>query len=82
MAGMFGDAIGHGIGLDLHEPPMISPLFSLEHPVTLEENMTLALETYYGTLPPGAPGEGARTEENLIVTKTGMRSCRDGLSTR
>ena len=50
---------------------MISPLFSLEHPVKLEENMTLALETYYGTLPPGAPGEGARTEENLIVTKDG-----------
>jgi Xaa-Pro aminopeptidase len=65
------NAIGHGIGLDVHEPPMITPLFSLEHPVKLEENMVIALETYYGTLPPRGPGEGARTEEDVLVTKDG-----------
>jgi Xaa-Pro dipeptidase len=65
------NAIGHGIGLDVHEPPMITPLFSLDHPVKLEENMVIALETYYGTLPPRGPGEGARTEEDILVTKGG-----------
>jgi Xaa-Pro dipeptidase len=65
------NAIGHGIGLDIHESPMITPLFSFEHPVKLEENMIIALETYYGTMPPGAPGEGARTEEDVLVTKDG-----------
>ena len=65
------NAIGHGIGLDIHESPMITPLFSFEHPVKLEENMVIALETYYGTMPPGAPGEGARTEEDVLVTKDG-----------
>ena len=65
------NAIGHGIGLDIHEPPMISPLFSLEHPVKLEEDMVIALETYYGNLPILGPGEGARTEEDLLVTKNG-----------
>jgi Xaa-Pro aminopeptidase len=55
----------------MHEAPMITPLFSLEHPQKLEENMTLAIETYYGTLPPWGPGEGARFEEDLIVSKDG-----------
>ncbi len=64
-------AIGHGIGLDIHESPMITPLFSPDHPVTLQENMVLALETYYGTQPMLGPGQGARTEENLLVTKDG-----------
>ena len=65
------NAIGHGIGLDVHESPMITPLYSREHPIELQENMTIALETYYGTLPMHARGEGARTEENLIITKDG-----------
>lgn len=65
------NAIGHGIGLDIHESPMITPLFSPDAPVTLQENMVIALETYYGTLPPDAPGQGARTEEDLLVTKDG-----------
>jgi len=65
------NAIGHGIGLDIHESPMITPLFSLEHPVKLEENMVIALETYYGDIPISGPGQGARTEEDLLVTKDG-----------
>jgi Xaa-Pro aminopeptidase len=66
------NALGHGIGLDNHEAPMITPLFSGEHPVTLQENMVLALETYYGTLPMTALGEGARLEEDIVVTKDGF----------
>jgi Xaa-Pro aminopeptidase len=50
---------------------MITPLFSMEHPVKLEENMVIALETYYGDIPISGPGQGARTEENLLVTKDG-----------
>ena len=65
------NALGHGIGLDIHESPMITPLYSAEHPVTLQENMVIALETYYGTLPMTGRGEGARTEEDLVVTKDG-----------
>jgi Xaa-Pro aminopeptidase len=65
------NAIGHGIGLDLHESPYITPLFSPHHPVKLEENMTIALETYFGDIPMTGPGQGARTEEDLIVTKDG-----------
>jgi Xaa-Pro aminopeptidase len=65
------NAIGHGIGLDIHESPMITPLFSMEHPVKLEENMVIALETYYGDIPISGPGQGARTEEDLLVTKDG-----------
>lgn len=65
------NAIGHGIGLDIHESPMITPLFSPDHPVTLQENMILAIETYYGTIPMNARGQGARTEEDVLVTKDG-----------
>lgn len=65
------NALGHGIGLDIHEPPYVTPLFSLEHPVKLEENMTLALETYYGAPLPGGRGQGARIEQDLVVTKDG-----------
>ena len=37
----------------------------------LEENMTLALETYYGAPLPGGHGQAARIEEDLVVTKDG-----------
>jgi len=42
-------AIGHGIRLTTQEPPGITPLFSIEHPVALEENMVIALESWYGS---------------------------------
>jgi Xaa-Pro aminopeptidase len=55
--------IGHGIGLSLHEPPLIAPT----SPDVLAENMVLALE-------PGlfVPGVGAcRPEDMLRVTADG-----------
>ncbi len=55
--------VGHGIGLSLHEPPLIAP----ESPDVLAEDMVLALE-------PGlfVPGIGAsRPEDMLRVTADG-----------
>jgi Xaa-Pro dipeptidase len=62
-------AIGHGIGLWVQEAPGISPLFSVEYPVTLEENMVIALETWYGSRE--HPTDGCRFEETLVVKKDG-----------
>ncbi len=62
-------AIGHGIGLWVQEAPGISPLFSAQYPVTLEENMVIALETWYGTQE--HPTDGCRFEETLVVKKDG-----------
>jgi Xaa-Pro dipeptidase len=59
-------ALGHGIGAALWERPIITRLFSLEHPVTLQENMVFSLETHAGT---GV--NGARLEEEVVVTKNG-----------
>src|SRR5439155_619175 len=42
----FGLQFGHGLGLALHERPIISRLNSLAHPVELKEGMVFALETY------------------------------------
>jgi len=64
----FGLQFGHGIGVGLYESPMISRVHSLEHPVSLEEGMVFALETYC------AAGDGrsaARIEEEVVVTATG-----------
>lgn len=63
-------AIGHGIGLRVQEAPAITPLFSLEYPTTLEENMVIALETWYGSRKE-PPVEGCRFEETGVVTKDG-----------
>ncbi len=64
-------AIGHGLGLDNQEAPTITPLFSIENPVTLEENMVIALETFYGSRPGEKPRQGARLENDVVVTKDG-----------
>jgi len=64
-------AIGHGLGLFNQEAPTITPLFSLENPITIEENMVLALETFYGTRRGETPRQGARLENDIVVTKDG-----------
>jgi Xaa-Pro aminopeptidase len=64
----FGLQFGHGIGVGLYEPPMISRVHSLEHPVEIEEGMVFALETYCAA----ADGRSAaRIEEEVVVTATG-----------
>jgi Xaa-Pro aminopeptidase len=64
----FGLQFGHGIGVGLYEPPMISRLHSFADPVEIEEGMVFALETYC----PASDGRSAaRIEEEVIVTATG-----------
>jgi Xaa-Pro aminopeptidase len=66
----FGLQFGHGLGLGLHERPIISRLNSLEHPVEIVEGMVFALETYC----PAADGfSAARIEEEVVVTADGAR---------
>ena len=64
----FGLQFGHGLGLGLHERPVISRLNSLENPVEIEPGMVFALDTYW----PASDGHSAaRIEEELVVTETG-----------
>jgi len=66
----FGLQFGHGLGLALHERPIISRLVSFENPFELQEGMVFALETYC----PAADGNGAaRIEEEVIVTSDGCK---------
>jgi len=66
----FGLQFGHGLGLALHERPIISRLVSMDNPFELKEGMVFALETYC----PAADGNGAaRIEEEIVVTADGCR---------
>jgi Xaa-Pro dipeptidase len=64
----FGLQFGHGLGLGLHERPIISRLNSMKEPVELQEGMVFALETYC----PATDGtSAARIEEEVVVTADG-----------
>jgi Xaa-Pro dipeptidase len=64
----FGLQFGHGLGLGLHERPIISRLNSLTSPVEIQTGMVFALETYC----PASDGfSAARIEEEVVVTETG-----------
>ncbi|MBI3028589.1 MAG: aminopeptidase P family protein [Candidatus Rokubacteria bacterium] len=64
----FGLQYGHGVGLSVWEQPVISRLVSLDHPVTIEAGMIIALETFW----PASDGwSAARIEEEVLVTETG-----------
>ena len=64
----FGLQFGHGVGVGLHERPVISRLNSLDDPVEIEEGMVFALETYC----PATDGHSAaRIEEEIVVTAEG-----------
>jgi Xaa-Pro dipeptidase len=66
----FGLQFGHGLGLALHERPIISRVISLSHPMEIKEGMVFALETYC----PAKDGvSAARIEEEVVVTDTGCR---------
>ncbi len=66
----FGLQFGHGIGLALHERPIISRLVSLDKPMEIKTGMVFALETYC----PASDGySAARIEEEVVVTDTGCR---------
>jgi Xaa-Pro dipeptidase len=66
----FGLQFGHGLGLGLHERPIISRLNSLDTPVEIRPGMVFALETYC----PAVDGfSAARIEEEIVVTEDGPR---------
>jgi Xaa-Pro aminopeptidase len=66
----FGLQFGHGLGLGLHERPIISRLNSLDDPIEIQAGMVFALETYC----PAADGfSAARIEEEVVVTDDGPR---------
>ena len=62
----FIHSLGHGVGIDIHEQPRLSPLSDL----TLEENMVTTIEP--GLYIPGLGG--ARTEDMVVVKKEGHRN--------
>ena len=64
----FGLQFGHGLGLALHERPIISRLNALDHPIELKEGMVFALETY---CPADDGHSAARIEEEIVVTADG-----------
>lgn len=64
----FGLQFGHGLGVSLHERPIISRLVSMESPLEIKEGMVFALETYC----PAKDGKSAaRIEEEVVVTSNG-----------
>jgi Xaa-Pro aminopeptidase len=66
----FGLLFGHGLGLGLHERPIISRLNSFDDPIEIKEGMVFALETYC----PAADGySAARIEEEVVVTPKGAK---------
>ena len=66
----FGLNFCHGLGLGLHERPLVSRLNSLANPIELKAGMVFAVETYC----PAKDGiSAARIEEEVILTPTGPR---------
>ncbi|HKC43780.1 MAG TPA: M24 family metallopeptidase [Burkholderiales bacterium] len=66
----FGLNFCHGIGLGLHERPIISRLNSFDDPMELEAGMMFAVETY---CPASDSVSAARIEEEVIVTPAGAQ---------
>ena len=66
----FGLNFCHGLGLGLHERPLISRVNSLRDPIELKAGMVFAVETYC----PASDGvSAARIEEEIILTPTGAK---------
>lgn len=66
----FGLQFGHGLGLGLHERPIISRLNSMSNPVQIQAGMVFALETYC----PASDGvSAARIEEEVVITENGAQ---------
>jgi Xaa-Pro aminopeptidase len=64
----FGLQFAHGLGLGLHERPIISRLNSMKEPIELRAGMVFALETYC----PASDGySAARIEEEIVLTEDG-----------
>jgi Xaa-Pro aminopeptidase len=57
----------HGLGLQLYEVPLIWRGLSSEHPIEIEEGMTMAVETMQP-----ADRQGVRVEEMVVVRENGV----------
>src|SRR5213594_3556583 len=66
----FGLNFCHGLGLGLHERPLVSRLTSLREPIELKAGMVFAVETYC----PATDGiSAARIEEEVVLTPRGAK---------
>ena len=66
----FGLQFAHGLGLALHERPIVSRVVSMGHPTEIKEGMVFAIETYC----PASDGySAARIEEEVVVTDSGCK---------
>jgi Xaa-Pro aminopeptidase len=64
----FALQVGHGIGITHWGKPVTSRFFSFDNPEVYEEGMVMAFETYCGH-----GNDGARIEEQFVVTDKGIR---------
>ena len=66
----FALQFGHGLGVALHERPIVSRLVSFDKPYEIRAGMVFALETYC----PATDGRSAaRIEEEIVVTDKGCQ---------
>ena len=66
----FGLNFCHGLGLGLHERPLISRVTSFREPIELKTGMVFAVETYC----PASDGvSAARIEEEVVLTPDGAK---------
>jgi len=65
-----GFALGHGLGLSLHESPEMFWPWYLPKEQELEVGMVMAIETYYG--PKVGKWGGVRLEQQVVVTEDGF----------
>jgi Xaa-Pro dipeptidase len=66
----FGLNFCHGLGLGLHERPLISRVTSFREPIELKAGMVFAVETYC----PATDGiSAARIEEEVVLTPDGAK---------
>lgn len=66
----FGLNFCHGLGLGLHERPLISRVTSFREPIELKTGMVFAVETYC----PATDGvSAARIEEEVVLTDNGAK---------
>jgi Xaa-Pro dipeptidase len=58
---------GHGLGLAQYDMPVVSRIYSMDHPIEIKPGMSFALETQHGKMLEW----GVRLEQMLLVTDRG-----------